>query len=141
MGGIARRPTQDKKPKAPLARQRGPAANGLTGTFASIAFNSTGINVAPKLSYDGQNAFITLAQALVPTLPAGSAGNAVNETLALNLRLEAFNVLNHPNFATPGSSGYIGQSTSLVSSTFGQVTATTNNYGARVFQGALKVTF
>jgi autotransporter-associated beta strand protein len=60
------------------------AAGGLTGTFASVAFNSAGINVAPRLSYDGQDAFITLGQALVPALPAGSPGNAVNETGALN---------------------------------------------------------
>jgi hypothetical protein len=65
----------------------------------------------------------------------------VHESLALALRLEAFNVLNHPNFAIPESSGYIGQTTSLASPTFGQITATTNNYGARIFQGAVKLTF
>jgi hypothetical protein len=65
----------------------------------------------------------------------------LHESLALNFRLEAFNVLNHPDFAPPGSGGYLGASTSLVSPTFGQVTATVNNYGARVFQGAVKLTF
>lgn len=63
------------------------------------------------------------------------------ESFALMVRVEAFNLLNHPNFATPESGGYIGQSTSLVSPTFGQVIATTNNYGARIFQGAVKLTF
>jgi hypothetical protein len=66
---------------------------------------------------------------------------ALHERFQMNLRLEAFNVLNHPNFATPESSGYIGQTTSLASPTFGQITATTNGYGARVFQGAIKFTF
>jgi hypothetical protein len=66
---------------------------------------------------------------------------ALHERLRLNFRLEAFNVLNHPNFATPESSGYIGQPTSLASPTFGQITATTNGYGARIFQGAVKLTF
>lgn len=65
----------------------------------------------------------------------------IHERLDLALRLEAFNILNHPNFATPESSGYIGQTTSLASPTFGQITATTNNYGARIFQGAVKLTF
>jgi hypothetical protein len=61
--------------------------------------------------------------------------------LALVLRLEAFNALNHPAFAAPGSSGNLGSSSSLVSSTFGQITSTLNTYGARVFQGAVKLTF
>ncbi len=69
----------------------------------------------------------------------------VHERLALTLRFEAFNVLNHPAFASPSSSsggnGFLGQSTSLTSSTFGQITTTNVNYGARVFQGALKLTF
>jgi hypothetical protein len=65
----------------------------------------------------------------------------LHEALSMNLRLEAFNVLNHPDFTAPGSSGYIGAAPSLTSSTFGQVTATVYNYGARIFQGAIKFTF
>jgi hypothetical protein len=71
----------------------------------------------------------------------------LHNALALNLRLEAFNVLNHPNFAAPGSStgaaGYLGTSTKLSApSSFGTINATMLNGGAaRVFQGALKITF
>ncbi len=57
--------------------------------------------------------------------------NAVHEGMALDLRLEAFNVLNHPDFSTPTAS--------LSSSSFGQVGSQAN--GARVFQGAVKVIF
>jgi hypothetical protein len=55
--------------------------------------------------------------------------------------------LNHPNFAAPGSStgaaGYLGTSTKLSApSSFGTINATMLNGGAaRVFQGALKITF
>jgi hypothetical protein len=66
---------------------------------------------------------------------------ALHENLALNLRIDAFNLLNHPNFAPPGSSGNAASSSSLVSSTFGQITSTTTGYGARIFQGAVKLTF
>jgi hypothetical protein len=71
----------------------------------------------------------------------------LHEAIALNLRLEAFNVLNHPNFAAPGastgSSGYLGTSSAMSStSSFGTITATMLNGGqARIFQGAVKITF
>ena len=62
----------------------------------------------------------------------------IHESISTTLRLEAFNVLNHPNFANPDAK--------LTDSTFGQVSATassgTNNtFGARVFQGSIKVNF
>jgi hypothetical protein len=62
----------------------------------------------------------------------------IHESLALDLRLEAFNVLNHPNFANPDAK--------VTDSTFGQVSAlasngTNNTFGARVFQGAVKIKF
>jgi hypothetical protein len=56
----------------------------------------------------------------------------VHESLNLDLRLEAFNLLNHPNFGNPVTN--ISTTT-----TFGQVSTTTNN--ARVFQGTVKVSF
>ncbi|MGA2887822.1 MAG: carboxypeptidase-like regulatory domain-containing protein [Terracidiphilus sp.] len=71
----------------------------------------------------------------------------LREKFALDLRLEAFNVLNHPNFAAPGSSagsnGYLGTSTPMSATTnFGTINATMlSGGGARIFQGAMKVTF
>jgi len=55
----------------------------------------------------------------------------IHENWSTTFRLEAFNVLNHPDFSNP--------SASLTSSTFGQVSSTTN--AARVFQGSVKVNF
>jgi hypothetical protein len=67
---------------------------------------------------------------------------ALHDAWTMNLRFEAFNVLNHPDFAAPGSTaGYLASSTSMTSSTFGQVTSITNGYNARLFQGAVKITF
>jgi hypothetical protein len=56
----------------------------------------------------------------------------IHESLAMTLRLEAYNVLNHPNFGTPDAK--------LSDGTFGQISST-NLTSARVFQGAVKLTF
>jgi hypothetical protein len=69
----------------------------------------------------------------------------IHESLTTTLRLEAFNVLNHPDFNIPtgGTTGTPGGTTGgaavLTSSTFGQISTTTNQ--ARVFQGSIKITF
>ena len=60
------------------------APNGLSGTFGSLAFNSAGINVAPQLSYDGQDVFLTLKQAPLPIVPAGTPSNGLNVAGALS---------------------------------------------------------
>ena len=54
----------------------------------------------------------------------------IHESLNATFRLEAFNVLNHPNFHNP--------TTGLTSSTFGQISAAD---AARVFQGSVKLNF
>jgi hypothetical protein len=56
----------------------------------------------------------------------------IHESLNMTLRLEAFNVLNHPNFGTPDAKRSDGA--------FGQIGGT-NLSSARVFQGVLKFNF
>jgi hypothetical protein len=69
----------------------------------------------------------------------------IHESLSTTLRLEAFNVLNHPNFNIPtgGTTGTLGAPTGgagvLTSGTFGQVSSTSNQ--ARIFQGSVKINF
>ncbi|MGA9717988.1 MAG: TonB-dependent receptor, partial [Acidobacteriaceae bacterium] len=57
----------------------------------------------------------------------------VRERLSLQLRADAFNALNHPNFANPG--------VSLTSTNFGQVTGTASGYAPRVLEFAATVEF
>jgi Carboxypeptidase regulatory-like domain len=56
----------------------------------------------------------------------------IHESLNLDLRLESFNMLNHPNF------GGIDANVNHLSSTFGQVSSASS---ARLFQGAVKIIF
>lgn len=89
--------------------------NSPTGTFGTLGRNTFR---GPK--------FLQFDSALVRTFP-------VHESMNLMLRLEAFNVLNHPNFDLPD--------TTMTDSTFGDVTSTVSNYSARIFQGAIKFSF
>jgi hypothetical protein len=112
----------------------GPAANAQFINPAAFTQNPTGtFGDSKPFAYRGP-AFVQVDSALDRSF-------ALHESFMLTLRLEAFNVLNHPNFTTPEGNGYLGQPTSLVSPTFGEITSTVNNYGARIFQGAVKLTF
>ena len=57
----------------------------------------------------------------------------VREMLTLQLRADALNVLNHPNFANPG--------VSLGGTNFGQVTGTASGYAPRGLEFAATVSF
>jgi hypothetical protein len=96
-------------------------ANGCTalGGYGNIGRNA--FRTPPYLQFDSQ------ISRLFP----------IHERLNLDLRLEAFNVLNHPDFGV----GNLGANQSLTSSTFGQVSSTAAGNAARVFQGSIKFIF
>jgi Carboxypeptidase regulatory-like domain len=89
------------------------AGCAAAGTYGNIGRNS--FRGPSSLQFDAQISRI---------FPIGERFNTT-------FRLEAFNVLNHPDFSNPTSS--------LTSSTFGQISSTTNQ--ARVFQGSVKFDF
>jgi hypothetical protein len=64
------------------------------------------------------------------------------ERWKLDTRLEAFNVLNHPNFANPSSSNPAGGSFGTITSTAGGSSlANIPALSARLFQGSVKIIF
>ncbi|MGA7341429.1 MAG: carboxypeptidase regulatory-like domain-containing protein, partial [Terracidiphilus sp.] len=66
----------------------------------------------------------------------------VTERWKVVTRLEAFNVLNHPNFSNPGSSNPAGSSFGTITSQAGGASlANIPALAARVFQGSVKVVF
>jgi hypothetical protein len=99
----------------------------LLGTYGNISKNS--FRGPDALQFDAQISRIF----------------TIHENWSTTLRLEAFNVLNHPDFnppsgATTGSlAASSGSAAALTSSTFGQVSSTFNQ--ARVFQGSIKINF
>jgi hypothetical protein len=58
----------------------------------------------------------------------------IRDRLDMQLRLEAFNVMNHPNFANPGT-------LSINSGSFGRITSIASGSNPRLFQAAAKFTF
>ncbi|HEX4308504.1 MAG TPA: carboxypeptidase-like regulatory domain-containing protein [Acidobacteriaceae bacterium] len=92
------------------------AGCAAAGTYGNLSRNA--FRTPPLFQFDGQ------VSRIFP----------LHEHLSLDLRLEAFNVLNHPNFT------FSSVTQTLTSSTFGQI-ATQAGAGARVFQGAAKIVF
>jgi hypothetical protein len=95
----------------------GSSTNGCAevGTFGDVSRNA--FRTPPYFQFDAQ------VSRLFP----------LHERLNLDLRLEAFNVLNHPDFGSP--------TTGFSSSTFGQISSTAGGNAARVFQGSVKLIF
>jgi len=89
---------------------QGCAAAGTYGNISKNAFRGT-----PSLQLDSQISRIF----------------PIHEKLNLDLRLEAFNLLNHPDFGAANAS--------VASTSFGQISSQSN--AARVFQGAVKFSF
>jgi len=93
--------------------------NAVPGTFGTASRNA--YRGLPAYQFDAQ------VSRIFP----------IHERLNLDLRLEAFNALNHPNFSNPSASNP-GTATAH-STTFGLISATSNT--ARVFQGGIKLNF
>ena len=115
------------------------------GVYTSY-INKSAFTSAPSGSFGSSGRFAYRGPKFLETDCAVNRSFAVYRAFALNLRLEAFNLLNHPNFAAPGAStgasGYLGTASAMSSGTFGTIGATMLNGGAaRTFQGAVKITF
>ena len=89
------------------------STNTVPGTFGNTARNA--FRGIPSYQFDAQ------VSRLFP----------IHERLNLDLRIEAFNVLNHPNFSNPSA-------TVSSSSSFGYSQGASS---PRIFQGAVKVSF
>ena len=92
--------------------------NAASGTFGTVSRNA--YRGKPYYQFDAQISRIF----------------PIHESLALDLRLEAFNVLNHPNFKNPSASN--PGTAAAPNTSFGQISSAND---PRIFQAAAKIHF
>lgn len=109
-------------------------AAGTTRTIQPIWINSAAYTPAAAGTFGNLRPLTNRGPGYVDLDVALSKHFQLFERSQLELRGEAFNALNHPNYSNPISSG-----SASGSSTFGKITSTVNE--ARVLQIAAKVTF
>jgi hypothetical protein len=132
----------------------------IAGGQRGVSVNTTQAN----RGYLNPAAFCFNQTTCTPTVPAGTYGDlqrdlvsgpmffqfdsqlsriwTISERWKLVTRLEAFNVLNHPNFSNPSSSNPAGSSFGTITSQAGGASlANIPALAARVFQGSVKVVF
>ncbi len=102
----------------------GPAAGLQTGTTGNF-LNPLGFDIGSRNNLRGPSV-VQFDASLAKTFPL------VGERVSAKFRADAFNVLNHPGFALPGTSN-------VNSGTFGQITGV--SVAARILQVALRVEF
>jgi hypothetical protein len=108
---------------------------------ASSFEGPVGFQIGPRNQMTGPR-FFNADMGLQKTFPM------YKEAVNLKFRADAFNVLNHPNFASPVNNAYNGfdQTDILQRSGFGKISSTVSppgnlNSGARVLQLALRLEF
>jgi hypothetical protein len=97
----------------------------------------TGFEMGPRNNLRGPG-FVDLDLGLGKTFPLYP-----KEGVNLKFRVDAFNVMNHPNFATPGFTGdmQLTNAPNLFGAITNTVTPTGSDLSARVLQGSLRIEF
>jgi hypothetical protein len=115
-------------------------ANGVGGQAAAAYVGPIGFQIGPRNGLRGPNFFNA-------DLGLGKAFPISGDRVKANFRADAFNALNHPNFALPASNAYNGlDEQDITSSQFGNISYTVTppgnlNNGARVLQLSLRIEF
>lgn len=110
------------------------AAYFNTAAFATPAigtFGNAGRNSLQGPGLIGTDASAAKAFALSP----------LGERVSLQLKIDAQNVLNHPNFSNPGGNVDAGQGGGIISSTTNSYNSTNNPFGPRVMQLGARLSF
>ncbi|HTA68204.1 MAG TPA: carboxypeptidase regulatory-like domain-containing protein [Bryobacteraceae bacterium] len=104
-------------------------ANPSTGEW----FNTAAFALQPKGTYGNSGRNIVTAPGINALNSTLQKNFNFTERIFLQVRFEAFNTLNHPNFYLPNST--------VTSASFGQITALQNNIDMRELQLSMKLVF
>jgi outer membrane receptor protein involved in Fe transport len=107
----------------------------LDNPTPTMWFNTAAFTLAPKGTYGNSGRNIVVAPGVNSLNSTLQKNFNFSEQRYLQLRWEAFNTLNHPNFAFPGNS-IVSSGTPL-----GRITATQNGINMREMQLSLKLVF